>query len=290
MTLDMHESKYRRFFEPVGYRKDGRPIFPIAGGDGSTPPPDAPQTTPSTPEPRFTEADLARVRQEEKDKVYGRLDQERQSREALERQVADLLKSQQDREAAEAAARQQAEEEARRKAEEELSAKDLLAQREQEFNSRLADATQTWEQKFQQMQQEREQERALLEKDKELANLQAYTQRRVTEEADNIAPQLLEFVTGNSTAEIDASIERVKAKSNEIALAAAEAIQAQQQTQRRGVSPTGYAPTGPMEIQGGQRQYSAEDIKNMSMQEYAEFRAKALGGIAQANNQRGLYG
>lgn len=248
-----------------------------------TPPP--PADPPS--ETRFTAEDIQRARQEEKDKVYARLEQETAQRKAFETQVADLLKSQQEREAAEAAAKAAAEEEAKRKAEEEMSAKDLLAQREQELNQRLAQTQSEWEQKFAQMQQEREQERAILQKEKELSDLVAYTQQRVAQEADSIAPQLRDFISGNSRDEIDQSIEIVKAKSQEIANAAKDAFQAARAAQR-GVAPTGYAPVGPMETDGGTRTYSAEDISRMDMAEYAKLRQQI--GLSDAGNNRGLYG
>lgn len=238
-------------------------------------------------ESRFTADDIQKARQEEKDKVYSRLEQEAAQRKALEDQVAELLKSQKEREDAEAAARAAAEDQAKRKAEEEMSAKDLLAQREQELNFRLAETQSEWEQKFAQMQQEREQERAILQKEKELADLRAYTQQRVADEADNIAPQLRDFISGNSREEIEQSIDRVKAKSQEIANAAREAFQ-QARASQRGVAPTGYAPVGPMETEGGTRQYSAQDIQQMDMAEYAKLRQQI--GLSDAGNNRGMYG
>jgi uncharacterized membrane protein YqiK len=279
-----------RFKTPLAFNpKTGRPVYLIGGGSQMLEEiPPAPANNPPAPTERtFTADDLQKARQEEKDKVYSRLEQEAAQRKALEDEVAKLRIAQQEREAAEAAARQQAEEAARLKAESEMSAKDLLAQREREIQERLSQATTEWEQKFQQMQQEREQEKALLEKERELAALQAYTQKRVAEERDNIAPQLLDFIQGNTPEQIEHSIESVKAKSQEIANAAREAIAAQRASQR-GVAPTGYAPVGPMEIEGGTRQYSPEDIQNMDMQEYAKFRQQ-IPGLA-TNHNRGLYG
>lgn len=237
---------------------------------------------------RFTAEDLQKARSEEKDKLYARIEQEAQQRKALEDRVASLLSTQEQKEAAEAEALRAAQAEAKAKAEAEMDARELLAQREREFNERLAQTQNDFESRFQQFQQEREQERALLEKDRQLAELQAYATARVTEEADNIAPELRDFISGNSPEEIERSIELVKAKSAEIASTVQAAMQNQRAAQR-GVSPTGYAPVGPMEIEGGQRQYSAEDIQNMTVQEYAEFRRK-LPGLGGQTNNRGLFG
>lgn len=250
------------------------------------------QSTPTTPAPqgneyRFTVEDLEKARREEKDKVYGRLDEEAKQRKALEEQVQALLAAQQDKEQAEAEARRQAEDEARRAAEAELDARSLLEKREQEWNQRLAETQTDWEKKFEQIAQDRAAERAVLEKERELASLAAYTQQRVAQEQDSIAPQLLDFIGGNSPEEIDASIERAKAKSAEI-VAALQQQQVQQRASQRGVAPTGYAPVGPMEVEGGQRNYSADDIRQMSVQEYAKFRQQA--GIGGAGQGRGLFG
>lgn len=243
------------------------------------------QSTP--PESRFTADDIEKARREEKDKVYARLEEQSQRNKSLEDKVAELLQAQKEREEAEAAARAAAEDQTRRKAEEEMSAKDLLATREQELNSRLAQTQSEWEAKFAQMQQEREQERAILAKEKELVDLRAYTQQRVADEADNIAPQLRDFISGNNRDEIEQSINIVKAKSLEIANAARDAFQ-QARASQRGVAPTGYAPVGPMETEGGTRQYSAQDIQQMDMTEYAKLRQQI--GLSDAGNNRGLYG
>lgn len=244
-------------------------------------------TQPQADQFRFTADDLQKARSEEKDKLYARLEQEAQQRKALEDRVAGLLSAQQEKEAAEAERLRKAEAEAKAKAEAEMDARELLAQREREMNERLAQTQTDWESRFQTLAQEREQERALLEKDRQLAEIQAYATRRVAEEADNIAPELRDFISGNSPEEIERSIELVKAKSAEIANTVQNAMQ-QQRAAQRGVSPAGYAPVGPLEMESGQRQYSAEDIQNMDLQQYAEFRRKA--GIGGQANNRGLFG
>lgn len=244
------------------------------------------QQTPA-PEVRFTAEDLERARQEEKQKVYSRLEQEAQARKALEDRVNALLQTEQEREAAAKAERERQEAEARAAAEAEMSAKDLLAQKEQEWREQQARLQTDWEQRFEQMAQERAQEQAMLEKEKELAALAAYTANRIAEERDNIAPQFIDFIAGNTQAEIDQSIERAKAKTAEI-ISEFQQAQTQQRAQQRGVAPTGYAPVGPLEVEGGQRQYSAEDIRGMSVQEYAKFRQQV--GIGGSGQGRGLFG
>lgn len=243
-------------------------------------------TPAATPEVRFTADDLQKARSEEKDKVYGRLNEFAEQNKALQSQIQTLLDDQSSRKAAEDEARRAAEEAARKAAEAEMSTQDLLAQKERELAERINQTQSEWEQKFQQMQTEREQERALLEKEKQFATLTAYTQQRIAAEQDAIAPELLDFVGGNSQDEIDASINRVKEKSAAILSAMQEAA-AQQRQQQRGVSPTA-GSAGPLEMfSTGQRQYSAQDISSMTIQEYAKFREQnGIGGVSSA---RGLY-
>ena len=292
----MQHSNLDRFFVPVGYRRNGSPIFPIAGGSVDapeyTPPAPSPQHThePTQPPPTrtFSAEDIERARQEEKDKVYQRLEQERRQRESFEAEVAQYREREEQRQKDEAERQRQADEEARKQAEAEMSAKQLLEERERDWNKRFEDSQASFEERLNQINQEREAERALLEKERELSALQAYAQQRVAEENDNIAPQLRDFVTGNTQEEIDASIESIKAKSAELAEAAQNAFQ-QARSRMPGVSPTGYTPTGPMAYEGGSRTYSAQDIQNMDMAEYAKLR-QSIPGINGSQTNRGMYG
>lgn len=242
----------------------------------------------SVPDPDkvFTQADIAaaveKARAQEKDKLYGRLSN-------LESDLASFNAREQERQQAEAAAASAAEAEQRRLAEESMSAKELLAQKEREWQETLAAQRTETEQRFAQMAQEREQERALLEKEREFATLAAYTQKRIGEEQDTIAPQFVDFIQGSSPDEIESAIAVAKAKSAEIAeqvRSAAMAVQSQQ----RGVSATGYAPVGPLDSGDGSRQYSATDIAGMSMQEYAALRQKIPGLGQGAPTNRGMFG
>jgi hypothetical protein len=185
--------------------------------------------------------------------------------------------------------RRKAEEAAKAAEEENLSAKELLAKRDKEWEERFQTAEQSWEERLNSIQQGYEQERALLEKDKQFASLQAYTQQRLSEESDNIAPQLFDYINGSTQEEIEQSIEHAKAKSLEIAADAQRAFQAAR-SQQRGVSATGYAPVGPLEVEGGTRTYSPEDIAAMDMQSYAKLRGQLPGVTNGANGNRGLFG
>lgn len=216
---------------------------------------------------------LEQVRKQEKDKLYPQLS-------TLKEQVESLTASKQaEIDAAAEAARKAAEEEARKRFEE-SDAKTLIAQKDQE-----------WSQRFEQMQQEREAERAAFEKERQFLELSQYTQSAVQKaiESGEIAPELAPMVTGNNVDEVNASLETVRATSAAIVANMQAAMQqAQQVPAPRGVSPTGHAPVGPMETIGGTRTLSPADIAAMPMHEYAKLRSQL--GVNRESRNVGLFG
>ncbi|WP_371590909.1 hypothetical protein [Streptomyces sp. NBC_00470] len=231
--------------------------------------PETPKENSGRGEKTFSEKDLQRVRQEEKDKLYGRLNTMQEELETIrkERETA-----------AEAQRRQQEETEAaaNAKAEEEMSARDLLAKRQQE-----------WEGRFEEMEKQRQADAALFEQERAFQQLQEYRRERLGAEADNIAPELLDFVQGDSAEEVDASIEMLKAKSQQIVSSLQEAQQ-EARSQMRGVSPNG-GGVGPDPDQPGYQRVTAADIRNMSPSQWAKERHKYLNAAALEHGQRGMF-
>lgn len=253
-----------------------------------TPSTDAPPETtitvsepPAVPAPpsdaRFTAEQIERARSEEKDKLYKRM-QERDSRHAeMEQELAVLRQEREERLKAEADAKTAAEEAAKVKKESEMSAKALLEQRNSE-----------WETRFAEIQAEREREREALAKEAQYNELRAYIQERVGAEREAIAPELLDLVSGNTPEEVDASVELLKAKTSQI-LESVQQAQVQTRSQMRGVSTAGFTGQGPTDNESGSRQLSAQDIKGMSMQEYAKYRDQLLGAASDQFKKRGLF-
>jgi hypothetical protein len=248
-----------------------------------------PAAAPATPpvgqgETFFTQADIEaaveKARQQEKDKLYGKVD-------GLQSRLDEIAAREAERVQAEETARREAEEKARLAEEENLSVKDLLARREQEMQERIAQTEQSFEARLAEMQQQREQEQALLAKEQAFNSLQSYKAQRLEAEKDTIAPQFHVFVNGNTQEEIEQSIAIAREKSAEVAAEVQAAMQAAQ-VQRRGTSVSGYAPVGPVEFESGQRTLSAQDIAGMDMAEYAKHRASLI-GQGGANNV-GLFG
>lgn len=283
-------------------------IYPIAGGSGNEPPP--PQQTPApegggggtvtvtppaeeeeeetpptqTPAAQqgfqagaeedgkvYTAEDLARVRQQEKDKLYGRINE-----------MSETLQQMREREEREAREREEAEarerEEAERKAEEEMDFKTLLAKKEEE-----------WQNRFQTIQQEIAQKDALLEREREFQALENYRQSKLSEHEDDIMPELRDMVQGNTPEEIDASINALVEKTSHIL---GQVAASQQQYRQQMPGPRVTAPAmGPLEQnESAQQTLSADDIRNMDMKTYREYRDQLMQATSRKAREGGLYG
>ncbi len=279
-------------------------IYPIAGGSSNEPPPGN-QNQPGTievpageeeeePEGPVTEtpaaqqgfqagqvegyvskeefeAALANARKQEKDKLYGRITE-----------MDETLKEMREREAREEQERAEAErreqEEAKRKAEEEMDLRELLSQKEQE-----------WQDRFTQVQEEIAQKDALLEREREFQALEAYKSQALQQNEDDIMPELRDMVSGNTQEEIDASIESLKDRTARIL---GEVQQFQQQQRQQMPGPRVTAPAmGPLEQNETANQtVTATDIANMDMNTYRANRDRLLKATSQKAREGGLYG
>jgi hypothetical protein len=267
----------------IGYRKDGRPIFLQAGGSEPTPtnspvtinvPPPAPPT-----DQYFTAAQLEAARQQEKDKLYPRLTAAEELAKSMKTEI-DALKAKEDQRQAEldkqkADADAAAKAAAKAAAEDKMTAAQLIAAREKDLLDRQAMFEQTMLLK-----------QAELEKEQKFLALRDLISRRVNEETaqDNIAPEFLDYITGNTEAEVEASITKAKEKTASIAAARAGLT-----PRLPGVSPTGFGPTGPLDQFTGQTQeLTPEQINAMSMEEYKAYRTAR--GIDKAGKGQGMFG
>lgn len=256
---------------------NGPPSDPAIGDQKTTGP-----EAPSAAAAMFTAEQLEAVRKEEKNKLYAQI----QSLQAEQKKANDALAAIQAAKDAELAAAQaaqaQKDAEAQAAREAEMSAKDLLEEKLRANND-------TWEARFNQLQQERDTEKALLAKEREYNELVAYRNAALDAAKDDIAPQFYDFISGDTKEQIDAGIARAKSATDSIAQQFQQAQQAQM-SQMRGVSPTGYAATGPMDNNSGTQTLSDVDIANMPMSEFAKLRQKTGIGNAEARTNRGLFG
>jgi hypothetical protein len=206
--------------------------------------------------------DVERARQEEKDKLYGEISS-----------VKDELKS--IREAREAEERTRAEEEARAEeqarsaAEGEMDVRELIQQKEREWNER-----------FDQVRTEAERAQALLEQERRFNALQEYKRAQLETHANDIMPHLHGYVEGNTEEEIQASIQRQIETTNAI-LADVQQAQQAQRASIPGPRVTAPGDGGPVDQQEtATRTFSADDIAKMTPAEFAKYRDQLLGAAA----------
>ena len=224
----------------------------------------------------YTADDIAKAREQEKAKLYPQM-------EKMKEELSSLKKAREEQAAKEAEREQRnAEElvrkEAQKKEEEEseLSFKDLLKKKEQEFQAQL-EAERL----------ERERAFALLEQERKFQEVMNYRQQRVEQERDNIVPELIDLIDGNSADEVEQSIAMLKEKSARILSSAQQAMQSARQ-QMAGTRITNPA-AGPLDNDSEQKSYSPDSIREMSLADYAKQRAKLL-GTAASNRGQGLFG
>ena len=237
----------------------------------------APLTSPAQtlpPTQYFTADQVEAIRQQEKDKLYQKL-QKTEAQMTEFKAAVDQLKADKDARDAELEKQRKAAADAQRlEAESKLSAQQLIEAKQREFEEMQA--------KFR---QDMELERAIMTKQQEVYRLQSFAQRRVAEEiaANTIIPDLVEYITGDTEGEIEAAINKAKEKTANIvkgAISLTPGIPG-------GVSPTG-GPSGLLDTLSSPRPLTAEEIRNMPMDKFLEFRKQS--GLDRAGNGQGLFG
>lgn len=231
----------------------------------------------------FTEEDVEAIRKQEKDKMYKRLEEADLRVKSMEEQMAIIA---QEREAARKEAEERAAKEAdilRQREIDEMSAKELLLKKEDEFNQRINSVEQEWQERLASIEAQRQAQEALLEKERQLQALDHYRNQRLQQEQENIIPELLDLITGNTEEEIENSISVLRERSSAIIESIQQATAATQGRLRG--APVTAPPVGPMETQTEYQQLSADDIRNMSMEQYAKMRERLLN----ARSPRGRF-
>lgn len=235
---------------------------------------DAPIATAETIASKFyTEDDLAKVRSQEKEKLYPQIDKLKEEVEALKKDKAEKTAR---REAEEAEKLAKLASKAKEQEEAELDVRDLLKVKEAE-----------WSEQLERERTERERAFALLERERSFTELQGYKSQRVDQERDNIIPELLDLISGNTPEELDANIQGLKDRSARILESAQSAMQ-NARREMKGTSVT-TPPSGPLETNSENRQFTAQDIASMSLEDYAKNRGRLLSPGAQGKT-KGLFG
>ena len=217
----------------------------------------------------YTEEDLEKARRQEKDKVYKRLETLQETVKRLEDQEAQRM-------AEERARQEEAQRLATQQAEEEMSAKDLIAKREAQ-----------WRKEQDELRAQIDAERALRERETQFAGLMDFRQNVLAQYADRIAPELLDLVRGETPEEIQQSAEDMAARTDRILAQTHEAMQnaRQQMPTARVTAPVSADDTG------AHKTFTADEVRQMSLAEYAKHRQALLGlGASGGPKNRGLFG
>ena len=241
------------------------PVVNVSGVDAPTV-----TTTETVSNQKFyTEEDLAKVRSQEKSKLYPEID-------SLKEELNSLRKEKE-------------EEAARRNAEAEAEALRIKEAQESELDAKSYAELKTKElqEQLERERSERERAFALLEREKTYADLQAYRQQVLETEREAIIPELVDLIAGNTREEISASVESLKERSAKILESAQSAMQnaRKEMTGTRATLP----PAGPLETNSEQRNFTPQEIAAMSQNEYAKYRDRLLSPQARGKNS-GMFG
>jgi hypothetical protein len=214
----------------------------------------------------YTEEDLKRVREQEKSKLYPQIDSLKEELNVLKREREErLLEADRLREEQEA--------EAKKKAEAEMDVRQLLETKEKE-----------WAEKLEAERVERERAFLLLDRERQYSELTEYRNSRVSQEQDNILPELLDLISGNTRDEIESSILGLKERSARIL----DSAQAATQSLRREMTGTRTTLPPTLENNSDQQQFTAEQIAAMSVADYAKYRSRLLPNVG--SNSKGIFG
>lgn len=256
----------------VGGHQPAARVPPVDWQQGQQAPPQAPQVSqqpqqqpplqqpPQQQQPQFrwTDEDLERVRQQEKDKLYGRIDE-------MQVQLRTLATDREQEQAERQRLADEADEARRLREEGEMEVRDVLARRETE-----------WQQRFTQLEGRYDQDRAVFEKERAFAQVQDYRRDRIEQEQEFILPELRDLITGDSPEAIDASINVMKARTEQIFTNMQAAMPPQVPFQQpRGAAPT-LPPVGPMDQMPSYETLTPDQIRDMDMEQYKRYRPQLL--------------
>lgn len=214
-------------------------------------------SAPDAPE-GFTREDIKKARQQEKDKLYPEIQK-------LKDEVQELR-----------TIREQAEAEQKKREDEAAAALKKREEDEMDVRSLLQTKEAEWEAKIEAERLERERAFALLDRERAYTELQQYRNQAMQAAQDDILPELLDLVSGETPEQIDASVAGLKDRTNRILNATQQATQ---QTRRETVGSRVTAPPAadPLDNYSGNKTFTPEEIRSMSVEEYAQYRSALLG-------------
>ena len=253
----------------------GLPVVPPFVATVPAPVP-VPTNEPVIPSGYVSEQDMLarieRARQEEKDKLYPRFEE-------LSTSVRTLTQEREERLTVESTEQLRLADEARIAKEAEMDARTLAENYKSEMDTRFAA-----------LEEQRAIDQAIAQKEIQLAGLESYTVRRLSEEQNAILPELLDLVTGSSQEAVEESIAKMKERTSLIMTGVQEFI-GQQPPQR--IPPISVTGQPPIDSGAGNdpldRQITHEEIGAMTMEEYTANRQDIRRAGSEYVRQNGIY-
>ncbi len=254
---------------------DAQNADPTAGGaidvpTGNPDPVVTPPPTPADPGRTFTEAEVERIRKEEKDKLYAQLKDEADKRKAAEKELREKTKAEEEE-------RLRLEEEQRKAAEAEMDARALIESR-----------TAQWEAQFAEEREARARLEATLAQERRYNELQELRGDLIERERENILPELIDLISGSTPEEMEQTVVSLRQRSTAI-LGNVNAATSQARQQMQGASVTS-PPVGPLEQDSQYQQLSAQEIADMDINTYAQHRDRLRGAVSSSVREHGIYG
>lgn len=221
----------------------------------------------------FTAEALEEARRQEREKLYGRLEEQGQQL----RSVNEFIDQERQR-------REEAERAAAEAAERERQA-GLTEQQ------RWSEQLQRMEQQQTALMEQLAQRDAVLERERQFSAVQEHRNKRLSEEGELIHPSLLYTVQGSTIEEIEQSIVAAKTATDAIVqdMQGQPALRQQVPPTARTVAPTGAPPVGPSDNASGQQTYTAAEIAAMDNATYAKNRGALLQAVSARAAQGALY-
>lgn len=224
----------------------------------------------ATGEQRFSAEDIENARKEEKDKLYGRINEMSEELKQIREERETERKKQEEAEKAKTEQKQ-------KKEEEEMDVRSLIERKEQE-----------WQERFNQLQSEYEKQQAMLEKEREFTELQQYRQDLLDAHEEEVMPELRDLVDGSTREEMDQSLENAKTKTQQI-LQQVQQHQQEQNRQQPGTRVTAPAMGPVEETEAQQEQLTPENIREMPISEYKKNRDKIMNAVRNRAQTQGIY-
>jgi hypothetical protein len=245
----------------------------------TTDPPAVP-TTPAPGDATFTKADveaaIEKGRKEAHDRLYGQLEAEKSAAKTASEELAVLRAADEARKADDKRRSDEAEAAVKAGREKDMDAKTLLEERTREWEAQRAKDRAEVEERLSKLQRESQEKDLLLQHERDVSELREYIRARVDAEGDNIMPDLVDFITGDTKEAVEVSIANVKARSASI-LEGVRSVQTAQRAATPGASVTA-GNIGFEDASGSTETLTAEQIRDLPLSDprWAALRAKYI--------------